>query len=203
MNNHRLTRQQKAIYDYLLDRRKRGEHAPSLVEICHDLGLKSRGSLHKHIQALVDANLVEPLMGQKRGVRVITPEYLEESSLPFVGKIAAGNPIEAIEDSEYIGVPSWLQTNKQCFVLEVEGDSMIDIGVHDGDRVVIEQCNNAKNGKIVVALIDGEDATLKRIEQKPGVVILYPENKTMKPMRYKPEQVQIQGVLVGQMRSYR
>jgi repressor LexA len=95
-----------------------------------------------------------------------------------------------------------MQTGKPCYVLQVVGDSMIDEGIFDGDYVVIEQRDTARNGEIVVALVRAEEATLKRIEQKPGQVILHPANAVMKPMRYTPDEVQIQGVLVGQMRRY-
>jgi repressor LexA len=95
-----------------------------------------------------------------------------------------------------------LRTTKPCYVLTVKGDSMIDEGILDGDMIVVEQRSSARNGEIIVALIEGSDATLKRIEQKPGEVILHPANAAMQPMKFSPEQVEIQGVLVGQMRQY-
>ncbi|MBT7308212.1 MAG: repressor LexA [Gammaproteobacteria bacterium] len=199
-----LTRKQREIHEYLQAHQYEfSERPPTLEQLCQHLGLKSRGSLHKHIHALIDAGLVEPIDGLHRGVR-LCPDTTKKNSyeLPFSGRIAAGFPIEAIEDSERIEVPPHLRTTKPCFVLQVVGDSMVEAGILDGDHVVIEKRSSAINSEIVVALIDGDDATLKTIEQRPEEVILHPSNSTMTAMHYRPEQVVIQGVLVGQMRSY-
>lgn len=200
-----LTRRQAEIYDYLVDELDNFPHPPSLDELCQALGLKSRGSLHKQLHALIDAGLVEPMNNLRRGIR-LTPFSLNEAAgedeLPLYGAIAAGQPIEAIANPETIAVPPTLRSSNPCYVLTVKGDSMIDEGILDGDWVVIEQTDHARNGDIVVALVDGEEATLKRIEQQPGCVILHPANSEMQPMKFLPEQVQIQGKLVGQMRSY-
>ncbi|MCB1831196.1 MAG: transcriptional repressor LexA [Chromatiaceae bacterium] len=198
--NRSLTRRQQEIYDFLSRHNDEFEHPPTLDELCSALGLSSKGSLHKQIQALVDAGLVEPMNNQRRGVRLVREE--DDSTLPVLGYIAAGKPIEAIEQRETIQVPSLLRTNKPCFVLQVRGDSMIEEGILDGDHIIVEQRDQARNGEIVVALIDGSDATLKRIEQTPGEVILHPANSAMSPLHFSPDQVSIQGVLVGQMRSY-
>ena len=198
-----LTRRQQAIYDYLHDHHERFAHPPTLDELCHALGLSSRGSLHKHIQALVDAGLVEPMDKKQRGVRLTGLEQKGEHNVPFLGYIAAGKPIEAMENPEEMVIPHMLQGQGNNFVLQVRGDSMVEEGILDGDWVVIEQRSHARNGEIVVALIDGEEATLKRIEQKPGEVVLYPANSDMAAMSYPPHRVRIQGVLVGQMRAYR
>lgn len=198
-----LTRRQKEIYDFLLDQQTLSSNAPTLDELCKMLGVRSRGSLHKHIQALTDAGLIEPAEKKQRGIRLTDNIADHENELPFLGRIAAGNPIEAIEIPEVIEVPQMLRSNGQCYVLQIRGDSMIDDGIFDGDWVVIEKRAQARNGEIVVALIEGREATLKRIEQCPNEVILYPANSSMKPMHFSPDQVQIQGVVVGQMRSYR
>ena len=123
--------------------------------------------------------------------------------MPFLGYIAAGRPIEAIGHREEMEIPMTLQGTSDTYVLQVKGDSMVEEGILDGDWVVIEHRAHAQNGEIVVALIDGQEATLKRIEHKPGEVVLYPANSHMAAMSYPPDRVQIQGVLVGQMRSYR
>ncbi|MCH9674990.1 MAG: transcriptional repressor LexA [Gammaproteobacteria bacterium] len=197
----RLTRRQRDVYEYLLKRAASGERAPSLDQICEALDMRSRGSLHKHIKALIDAGLVEALDGRHRGVRVISD--VADGTLPILGVIAAGRPIEAIVDSETIEVPPMLKTERPCFVLRVRGDSMMDEGILDGDLVVIEHRDQARNGEIVVALVDDSEATLKRIFQRPDEIELIPANAQMTSMRYSPERVQIQGVLVGQMRAYR
>lgn len=205
-----LTRRQQEIYDYLKDNLDDYAQPPTLNELCDALGLSSRGSMHKQIHALVDAGLIEPMNNQRRGIRLTdssagdaVDDNSSQNHVPMMGYIAAGRPIEAIENPEVFEVPPTLRSDKPCYVLQVKGESMIDEGILDGDWVVIEQKNTARNGEIVVALIDNADATLKRIEQKPGEVILHPANETMQPMHYQPDQVKIQGVLVGQMRSYR
>ena len=123
--------------------------------------------------------------------------------IPLLGTIAAGRPIEAILQPEYLQVPDELLGRYPCYVLRVSGDSMIEEGILDGDYVVIEQCDSARNGEIVVALINNEEATLKRIEQHPEQVILHPANASMEPMAYSPDAVQVQGVLRGLLRRYR
>ena len=200
-----LTRRQQEIFDYLHRHLDEFPHPPTLDELCDALGLKSRGSLHKQIQALIEAGLVEPMNNLRRGIRLVEDaiETADEGdALPLYGYIAAGRPIEAISNPEMIDVPNQLRTTKPCYVLEVRGDSMIEEGILDGDWVVIEHRDQARNGDIVVALVDGEEATLKRLEQRRGEVVLHPANSALSAMHFRPEQIQIQGVLVGQMRRY-
>jgi repressor LexA len=203
-----LTRRQREIFNFLRDNYASFACPPSLDELCAMLGMASRGSLYKHIMALIDAGLVEPFTGNKQGGVRLTAQaqgddLMAEQGLPFVGYIAAGKPIEALETVGYMTVPDALKSDKPCYVLQVKGDSMIEAGIFNGDWVVIEQRGYASNGEIVVALIDSSEATLKYIEQKAGQVLLLPANASMAALSYRPEQVEIQGVLVGQMRSYR
>lgn len=195
-----LTRRQQDILEFLRDCARKGE-APTLGEICRAFGLRSRGSLHKHVSALIEAGLVEPMNGRRRGVH-LTEAAQDSDSLPLLGRIAAGLPIEAVTDSEPVAVPELLRGRGECYVLQVRGDSMIDDGIHDGDWVVVEHREHARDGEVVVALIDNEAATLKRIEQRPDEVILHPANADHAPQRYAPDQVTVQGVVVGQMRRY-
>jgi repressor LexA len=203
-----LTRKQQEIFDFLLQNQGKFTHPPTFDELCAAMGLKSRGSLHSHISALIDAKLIEAPERKQRGIRLT--EYAKQfinqpeaqGVLPFVGFIAAGRPIEAVENVSYMAIPSQLKTDNPCYVLRVKGDSMVEEGIFDGDWVIIEQCSYARNGEIVVALVDKAEATLKYIEQYPHEVLLIPANANMAAMSYKPEQVEIQGVLVGQMRSY-
>jgi repressor LexA len=203
-----LTRKQKEILDFLLKSQNSFLHPPTLEELCAALGLKSRGSMHHQIKALIDAQLIEAPERKQRGIRLteLAKSYIadEESTdcLPFVGIIAAGRPIEAIENTSYMVIPPEIKTEKPCYVLKVKGDSMLEEGIFDGDWVIIEQRSHARNGEIVVALIDKTEATLKFIEQYPHETLLIPANCKMQAMHYKPQQVEIQGVLVGQMRSY-
>ena len=202
-----LTRRQQEIYDYLAENLPKLPHPPTLDELCSALGLKSRGSLHKQVQALIEAGLVEPMNNLRRGIRLTEPTSNEVTAsdteeLPLYGRIAAGQPIDAIANHDTLSVPSHLRTPNPCYVLEVHGDSMIEEGILDGDWVVIEQRDQARNGEIVVALVEEEEATLKRLEKKSDQVVLHPANSSMQPMHYHASQVRIQGVLVGQMRSY-
>ena len=203
-----LTRRQREIFNFLRDNHESFACPPSLNELCLSLGMASRGSLYKHIMALIDAGLVEPFAGNKKsGIRLTAQaqrDYVAcEHALPFVGSIAAGKPIEALENVNYMAVPEALKSDKTCYVLQIKGDSMIEAGIFDGDWVVIEQRKYANNGEIVVALIENFEATLKYIEQTADQVLLLPANANMTALSYRPEQVEIQGVVVGQMRSYR
>jgi repressor LexA len=210
--NLKLTRKQQEIFDFLIQNQDIFRHPPTLEEVCAGIGVKSRGSLHAHIKALIDAKLIEAPERKQRGIRLteyakqITGNFDQDSdsrgSLPFVGYIAAGRPIEAVETISYIAIPEQLKTQKSCYVLKIRGDSMIEQGIFDGDWVIIEQRSHARNGEIVVALVNKSEATLKFIEQYPHETVLIPANAKMEAMRYKPEQVEIQGVLVGQMRCY-
>jgi len=197
-----ITRRQQEIYDFLVDNLDEFAHPPTLDELCIALGLSSKGSLHKQIQALIDVGLVDPMNNLRRGIRLTDRSSQSVDMLPMLGYIAAGQPIEAIDHQETIQVPESLRTNKPCYVLQIKGDSMIDEGIFDGDFIVIEKCSQARNGDIVVALIDSSEATLKRIEQKPGQVTLHPANADYRPMHFMPDQVDIQGILVSQMRRY-
>ena len=198
-----LTRRQRAVLDYLRENEDRFVDAPTLDELCDAMGLSSRGSMHKHVMALIDAGFVEAMDRKQRGVRLRQfDKGVGERDLPLLGAIAAGRPIEAIAGPDVIDVPASLRSAKPCYVLKVRGDSMIEDGILDGDYVVVEQRGNANNGDIVVALIDEEEATLKRILQRPGEVVLCPANSGMEAMHFTPERVRIQGVVVGQMRQY-
>lgn len=206
-----LTRKQYEIIQFLIQNQSMFPHPPSLDQLCTALGLKSRGSLHRIIQDLIAVDLIEAMDRKHRGVRLTekakqmqpSDASPQSGALRYVGVIAAGKPIEAIENIEYMQVPDAIKTEKDCYVLKVKGDSMVDEGICDGDWVIIEQRCHARNGEIVVALIDKEAATLKFIEQYPHETLLIPANANMQTMRYQPSQVEIQGVLVGQMRSYR
>ncbi|BBL57551.1 transcriptional repressor LexA [Methylomonas koyamae] len=204
-----LTRKQRAILDFLLDNQSQFPRPPSLNELCQALGLKSRGSLHLTLSGLIDAGFVETMGHKHRGVRLTEkalamrcPDHPLPHALPLVGTIAAGKPIEAIEQTEWVNVPDQIRTEQSCYVLKIKGNSMIEAGILDGDWVIIEQRSHAHNGEIVVALIDNQEATLKYIEQTADEVLLIPANSSMEAMHFHPSQVSIQGVLVGQMRSY-
>lgn len=198
-----LTRRQRDVYDFLVSRQDAFDRPPTLDELCQAMGLSSRGSLHKHIQALIAAGLLEPMSGLQRGIRLAAEADDAQQSVPLLGYVAAGKPLEALADAQTIEVPRFLRPSGACYVLQVRGDSMVEDGILDGDRVIVEQRSHARNGEVVVALIDGQEATVKRIEQRRGKVILHPANAALRPMEFEPERVTIQGVVTGLMRSLR
>ena len=198
-----LTRRQHQILDHLRRREASGQHPPSLSELCSELDVVSRGSMHKQIAALIEAGLIEPMARKHRGVRLLSLPPDGGRRVPLLGVIAAGHPIEALAQSEALSLPEAIVTAPGCYALAVRGDSMRDIGILDGDTVVVEPRHSARNGEVVVALIDGVHATLKRIEQLPGEVRLHAENPAHAVQRYRPDQVTIQGIVVAQFRRYR
>jgi repressor LexA len=181
---------------------KRRGYAPSLIEIAEGIGITSKGTAHRHVQALADAGRIRLIPGRKRGIELVDEDEAEKSSLPLLGRIAAGQPIEAIAGQDRLDFSDLLGPNR--YALQVKGDSMIGAGILDGDLVVIERCDTADDGAIVVALIDDEEATLKRLKRlKSGRIKLIAENPEMPPLTYAAKRVRIQGVLVCQMRRYR
>jgi len=159
--------------------------------------------MHKQIAALITAGLIEPMARKHRGVRLLALPEEGARRVPLLGVIAAGHPIEALAQSEALSLPESLVPAPGCYALAVRGDSMRDIGILDGDTVVVEPRHSARNGEVVVALIDGAHATLKRIEQLPGEVRLHAENPAHPIQRYRPDQITIQGIVVAQFRRYR
>ncbi|MBL1260056.1 MAG: transcriptional repressor LexA [Thiotrichaceae bacterium] len=177
--------------------------SPTLVEIGEAVGVTSKGTLHRYVQGLIEKGQLVRNHAGWRGLQLVDDAAEEESlSLPLLGEIAAGLPIEAIPGHDRVNLADFFM-GPDRFILKVVGDSMIDVGILDGDMVVIRHAQQAYSGDIVVALIDGNEATLKRLKHtNDGRVKLLPENSTMEPFTYAAHRVRIQGVLVGQMRSY-
>ena len=195
-------RQQKAL-EFIRTYVATHAHAPSLAEIATGLGVASVSLAHRYTRALADAGYLKLLPGRKRAIEIIDQKR-RAHLLPLMGKIAAGQPIEALPDGDEIIDLSQFFMGANRFVLRVQGDSMVEDGILDGDMVIVEKRTTANNGEIVVALIDGSDATLKRFQlNRDGSITLRPANATLPPLRYSAQRVQIQGVVVGQMRSYR
>jgi len=176
-------------------------YAPSIADIANLLGNRSKGPAFRYVRALTEAGYLQQIPGKARGLRLV--EGLDESStLPLLGRIAAGRPIEAIADENVLNLGEML-LGPGRYALRVVGDSMIEVGILDGDTVIVRACDTASDGSIVVALIDREEATLKRLGHKAdGSVLLIPENRSMPPMIYPAHRVSIQGVVVGQLRTY-
>ena len=197
-----LTRKQQQSYQFICDYLAEHGYSPSLDEISQALGSRSKTSAFNYVRSLEAAGLIRLASGRKRNIELVELETQTNTSLPLVGKIAAGQPIEAIEDQQQIDLSQFFMGNNR-FILKVEGNSMIEAGIMDGDMVIVKQQQHAEDGGIVVALIDQNEATLKYIQHnKDGSITLKPANTALPTMHYAAERVQIQGILVGQMRSY-
>jgi len=199
-----LTDRQRQAYAAIRDHLARHGVTPKLHELGHVLGIRSRGVVHRHVQALVAAGLVEVEAGRHRGIRLLDVEPVPGAmELPLLGRIVAGQPLEAIPDETSVDLGEFFMGPGR-FVLRVQGDSMVEAGILDGDMVVVKQAERAADGDIVVALIDGDEATLKRIRHNraDGSVTLLPANRALAPMIYPASRVRIQGVVVAQLRAY-
>jgi len=200
-----LTPGQTKVLDFIKHYLAREGFAPSLAEIAEGLGTTSRGSMHKQVQALAAAGVIRLLPGRQRGIELVEDADgvdIRPDSLPLLGRIAAGQPIEAIPDEDTLNLTEFL-LGPNRFALRVQGDSMIEAGILDGDTVIIKRGNTAEDGDIVVALIDDEEATLKRFHRRVGNKIeLAPENRSLRPLIFDAHRVRIQGVLVSQLRTY-
>ena len=178
------------------------DYAPSLSEIALGIGIQSKGVAHRYVKALAKEGFITLQSGRKRGIELVEPVSDEMLTIPLLGKIAAGRPIEAIPGQDMLDLSTLYGPNR--YALRVSGDSMVDAGILNGDTVIIEQRNIANDGEIVVALIDGEDVTLKRLKyRQDGNLALIAENASMPPMIYAAERVVIQGIVIGQLRWYR
>ncbi len=199
-----LTDRQQKTYDFLCAYIAHHGVSPKLREIADHLGIQSRGTVHRYLSALVEAGLIAVVTDRARGIELLGAEgEFRRFTLPLVGRIAAGLPIEAIPDHDEIDLSEFfIRPNR--FVLKVTGESMIEAGILDGDMVVVEKSSTAGDGEIVVALINNEEATLKYLRRNADrSITLEPANREFKPMRYPADRVQIQGIVVGQFRSYR
>jgi len=198
-----LTRRQREIYDFIRRFVDRKGYSPSLEEIGEHFQLSSVATVHKHVQHLVEKGFLRKAWNRSRSVEPLEPPQSELTSLPLLGVVAAGAPIEAIEVAETIDVPRDLVPRRgDSFVLRVRGDSMIDEQIRDGDYVVIESRAEARDGETVVALVHGEEATLKRFYRHGKRVRLQPANRRMKPIDVPARAVQIRGVVRGLLRRY-
>lgn len=198
-----LTKRQKEIFDFICEYLEREGYAPSLEEIGERFGLSSVATVHKHVQNLVDKNLLRKAWNRSRSIEVVREERSPARvEIPLLGRVAAGRPIEAVSVPDTIAVPPDLVARRDCFALRVSGDSMIDDHIVDGDVVVLEARKTPRAGETVVALIRGEDCTLKRFYQDGGKVRLVPANAALSPMEFPAEDVAVQGVVIGLMRNF-
>ncbi len=200
-----LTRRQREMLDSIDLFIEENGYSPTLEEIGDALGLSSPATVHKHLQNLEGKGLIRRNWNHSRSIELTaSAKKTSANVLPLLGNVAAGSPIEAIENPDTIEVPREFVGKKESYVLKVAGDSMIEDGIHDGDLIIVERRQTAQTGETVVALIDDGEATVKRFYREGKTKIrLQPANATMEPQIYDNDQVQIQGVVVGLMRKYR
>src|SRR5438128_8407267 len=204
-----ITRRQRQVYDYISEFVRKHGYSPSFEEIGDGLGLSSLATVHKHISNLEKKGLLSRDYNRSRSIDLLPPKgRLKQAMsvstgmvLPLLGRIAAGQPIEAIERPETISLADFVRS-KEVFVLEVRGDSMQDEHILDGDYVLVEKTRTAHNGDIVVALVDSADATLKRFYREGDKIRLQPSNATMKPIIVPAASVDVQGRVIGVLRKY-
>lgn len=229
-----LTKSQKKTYDFIKSYIARLNISPTLQEISEGINIKSKGTVSRYVQSLIDLGLIAKLKEKTTSrnlaltntlpLDMFYPHYIDRNfnnidnnfrynlnkdlntknipNIPLIGTIAAGRPIEAIESTEEFNIYNILY-GTDLYMLKVKGDSMIEEGINDGDFVICEPRNTADNGEIVVALIDNQEATLKRLyKNNNGTVLLCPANSSMAPLEYDASRVTVQGVLRCQLRSY-
>ena len=225
-----LTVKQNQLLSFLIKSLEKDGVSPSYEEICSELNLKSKSGIHRIVKALEERGYIEHLENKARAIapkkypngqpynsnvidinKLLYPKDVNNTEIsnedfqkiPMLGKIAAGTPIEAISNyDQFIEVPKNYLISENSFALTVEGDSMIDEGIFDGDTIVISKISNINNGDVVVALIDNEEATLKKFRKKGDSIALEPANKHYKTQIYGPDRVTIQGKLCALIRKY-
>lgn len=203
-----LPRQKQKILQYLKDYIGDHGYAPTLTEIAKEFKLSSLATVHEHLGFLEDRGFIRRIAGEERGLKLLEPQDTESDAawkpsimLPLVGLITAGKPIEAVErPDESIAVPQEIVRQKNAYVLKVKGDSMIESLIADGDYVVVEKTEYAKDGDTVVAMLEDGTATLKKLFRKKNFIRLQPANRAYKPIDVP--NVVIQGRVLGVMRSY-
>jgi len=224
-----LTKKQKNLLMFINKKLRSSGVSPSYEEMKQSLNLKSKSGIHRLISALEERGFIRRLAHKARALEVIKlpetasandiynsfspsvikggldkePSNNENSEIPVLGKIAAGTPIEAIQNEvSKISLPEELSNNGEHFGLKISGDSMIEAGINDGDTIIVKKTTTANNGQIVVALIDDHEAMLKRIRKKGKVVALESANKRYETKIFGPDRVKVQGVLVSLYRNF-
>jgi repressor LexA len=199
-----VTKRQNEILEYLRDHIERRGYAPTIEEIAEHCDLRSLATVHKHLSNLQQKGLIRRETYRSRGLEIV-PQRASRLAveLPLLGKVAAGAPIEAVTNAETVSVPEELAGRGDTFVLRVQGDSMIDEQIRDGDYVVVENRHEARDGEMVVALLEGQNTTLKKWFREPsGRVRLQPANRAMAPLILPEVAVQVQGVVIAVLRKY-
>ena len=205
MARKQLTERQQEIFDFVKNHISTTGMPPTRVEIAREIGFKSPNAAEEHLKALAPKGYIEMLSGTSRGIRILVndEEAANEDSLPLVGRVAAGTPIEAIEHIEdHYPVSGTMFNPTADYLLRVNGNSMENIGILDGDLLAVHKTKVAKNGQVVVARVDDE-VTVKRLEKKGNLIYLHPENDELESIVVDPrfEYIEIEGIAVGVIRS--
>ncbi len=203
-----ITKRQRQVYDFIAEFVVRNGYSPSFEEIGEALGLSSLATVHKHISNLESKGLLKRDYNRSRSIDVVPMRGRAKAAaadsrfeLPLVGRIAAGRPVEQVQQPETISLTDFTRA-KDVFVLQVTGESMQDEHIVDGDYVLVEKTQTARNGEIVVALVNGSDTTLKRLFREGDTIRLQPSNAAMAPIVVPAASVQVQGRVVGVLRKY-
>ena len=198
-----ITRRQKEVLDFLSGFTSRYGYSPSYEEIAAGLNLSSLATVHKHVTNLQTKGLLQRAHNRSRSIDVLPQRSSKKAvdRLPLLGRIAAGKPVEAVENAESISLGDIIGS-REVYALEVRGDSMRDEHIVSGDYVLVERTRTAREGEIVVALIDGSDATLKRFYREGNLIRLQPSNTEMAPIYAPASNVSIQGKVLGILRKY-
>ncbi len=200
-----LTPKQQSVLSFIRRFFAEWGYAPTIAEICEGLGLSSTSTVHKHLKILVEKGHIDALPRRSRGLSVKPHSVICSQSVdvPMLGSVTAGQPIQINEIPETISLPESMIGRGETFVLEVKGDSMIDEAIKDGDLVIVEKRNTANNGDMVIACIENEEVTLKRIYREGSRVRLQPSNPAMMPIIIENQDVTIKGIVIGVLRKYR
>ena len=222
-----LTKKQKNLLMFINKKLRSSGVSPSYEEMKESLNLKSKSGIHRLISALEERGFIKRLAHKSRALEVVKlpetasandiynsfspsvikggldEEDIEKNEVPVLGKIAAGTPVEAIQNEvSRVPLPNNIEKNGEYFGLKVQGDSMIEAGISEGDTVIVKKTDTAENGKIVVALIDDHEAMLKRIRRKGKTIALESANKNYETKIFGPDRVKVQGVLVSLYRNF-
>jgi len=207
-----ITKRQREIYDFIARFVAEHGYSPSFEEIGAGTDLSSLATVHKHVTNLEKKGLLKRDYNRSRSIDVLPPRGALKKSmqvaagvgaeLPLLGRIAAGRPVEALQNPETISFADLTRSSKDVFVLQVKGDSMQDEAILDGDYILVEKTNVVRNGEIVVALVDGMESTLKRVYKEGDKVRLQPSNANMQPVIVPAAAVQVQGRVIGVLRKY-
>jgi repressor LexA len=202
-----VTAKQRRVFEFIRRYIESNHEPPTIAEIGRQFQMSSSASVHAILIALEREGLIKRIPNVSRGIQIVeqetTPAGDESNDIPLLGTVAAGQPIEAILSHDTVSVPKDMQGRGRTFALRVRGDSMIDENIQDGDIIVVASQKTADNGQVVVALIDGNYATVKKFYREPDFIRLEPANPQFKPIFIKtPERIQIQGVVRGLIRKY-